>query len=577
MLTSIRAWTSARASGFASAIERRLGVVLVVLGFAMLAMAAAFLTLHPVEGTLVPDATAASLSSLFLVFVAIIGVPLAIWRSAVAKQQANASDRQAETAERRLKNELYEKGAQMLGSNVPSVRLGGIYSLKGLANENPEDYRDQVMELLCAFVRDPPDEKAETPSIAAEDWPNPAASTVPGTLRDDVQTAMNIIARRRDEPKAEYQWGEHRLMDLRGARLEWLEAVARDLTGAILHGANLGRAQLANASLRGAKMATGSMNYTRVDQADLSGAALSSLDMRNISAGDADFSGCRMNGVEMGRAHARDAKFSNSQISGSNFGEAMLQRAKLDRCHLTNTDFSGADFWRADLSGTKFGEATRVTKGAAGSTSEKLFCKLTQAQLDKALAHPANPPTFDPEMMDAETGEPLVWRGGCISEDQFSLIYVPQQIVKDGTAERRQGHYFEWQDMDVRFVPGIVERLTGRGVGRKLQRTREALESSQVTGCMRITFVGKKGSEVDSCGVTRWNDERRIWVLFVYEQGAEQGATATRPDSAPRFFEHNGPDSEAGWRRLMDAIDWSADPIVEKWPVRNESLPPPRR
>ena len=573
MRTGIRAWISARASEVTNTIERHLGFVLGVLVIAMLTMAVVFLTRHDTEGELVSEAATASLRNLFLVFVAIIGVPLAIWRSAVAKQQADASDRQAETAERRLKNELYEKGAQMLGNEIPSVRLGGIYSLKGLANQNPEDYRDQVMELLCAFVRDPPDDNAKTPRTGTEDWPNPGASTVRGTLRDDVQTAMNIIARRRDKPEVEYQSEEHWPLDLRGANLEWLEAVARDLAGAILHGANLNRARLANASLEGAKMATGGMKGADIHQADLSGAALSSLDMRNIRASSADFSRCRMNGVEMERAHALEAKFSNSQISGSNFAGALLHRAKLDHCHVTNTDFSSADFWRADLSGAKFGEATRVTTSDAGSTSEKLFCKLTQAQLDKALAHPAKPPLFHPETLDIETGQPLEWRGGCISEDQFSLIHVPQQIVKDGSAKRKQGHYFEWQDMDVRFVPGIVERLKGRELSRRARRATEALENSQATGCTRITFVGKTGSEVDSCGVTRWNDERRIWMLLAYEEGS----TATGPNSVPQFFEQNGPDSNAGSERLMNAIDWAADPIVERWAVRNERLPPPRR
>lgn len=176
-------------------------------------------------------------------------------------------------------------------------------------------------------------------------------------------------------------------------------------------------------------------------------------------------------------------------------------------------------------------------------------------------------------MLDTETGKPLVWRGGCISEDQFSLIHAPQQIVKDGAGERKQGHYFEWQDMDVRFVPGIMERLKGRQPSRKGRRASEALENSQHTGCMRITFVGKSTSEVDSCGVTRWNDESRIWMLFVYEESGR----ATRPDSAPRFFEHNGPDSKAGWERLLEAMDWAAEPVMETWPVRNERFPPARR
>ena len=71
--------------------------------------------------------------NLGLMVAALIGLPIAIWRSLVA-------ERQAETAQRRLLNERYQKSAEMLGSEVPSVRLGGIYDLTRLAREQPGDY-----------------------------------------------------------------------------------------------------------------------------------------------------------------------------------------------------------------------------------------------------------------------------------------------------------------------------------------------------------------------------------------------------------------------------------------------------
>ena len=53
----------------------------------------------------------------------LIALPLALWRGHVAEQQANA-------AQQSLRNERYQKGAEMLGSEVLSVRLGGIYGLQ---------------------------------------------------------------------------------------------------------------------------------------------------------------------------------------------------------------------------------------------------------------------------------------------------------------------------------------------------------------------------------------------------------------------------------------------------------------
>ena len=89
-----------------------------------------------------------TIRNLGLVIAAIVALPLAIWRSIVA-------ERRAKTAQRGLLNERYQKGAEMLDSQVLAVRLGGIYALARLAREHPGDYHTQIMSLLCAFVRPP--------------------------------------------------------------------------------------------------------------------------------------------------------------------------------------------------------------------------------------------------------------------------------------------------------------------------------------------------------------------------------------------------------------------------------------
>ena len=83
-----------------------------------------------------------------LVGAGLIALPLAFWRSIVA-------DRQAKTAQQSLLNERCQRGAEMLGNGVLSVRLGGIYALQRLAEERPEQYHLQIMRLFCAFARQP--------------------------------------------------------------------------------------------------------------------------------------------------------------------------------------------------------------------------------------------------------------------------------------------------------------------------------------------------------------------------------------------------------------------------------------
>ena len=58
----------------------------------------------------------------------------------------------------------------MLGSDLLSVRLGGIYGLCQLAQDYPKEFHLRVVNLLAAFVRHPPpNEPAATETAATEE------------------------------------------------------------------------------------------------------------------------------------------------------------------------------------------------------------------------------------------------------------------------------------------------------------------------------------------------------------------------------------------------------------------------
>ena len=121
-----------------------------------------------------------AIRNLVLVLAAIIGLPLAIWRSKVAEHQA-------ETAQRGLLNERYQKGAEMLGSDLSAVRIGGIYALARLAGEHPGDYHLQIMSLLCAFLHHHPAVEKENQNPAQ----NPEAE-----FREDCREIIQVIVAR---------------------------------------------------------------------------------------------------------------------------------------------------------------------------------------------------------------------------------------------------------------------------------------------------------------------------------------------------------------------------------------------
>ena len=266
-----------------------------------------------------------------------VALPLAIWRGLVADTQATASQRQADTAfqqaviaQRSLLSERYQRGAEMLGSKVLSVRQGGIYTLRRLIEKYGDTYHVEVMRLLCAFVRHPTkDNSIEFDSRTLKGRDEPARN-----LRADVEDAMQAIGSR-----------SHAGISLEhdeGFKLYLRDANLRDLQ---IQDAKLSNAWLTNANLSGAVL----------PRADLSGARLRR----------ADLSGAKLWGANLSKANLRDA-------------------------NLSGTDFCGADAQSRNYNAPVEG--------------------LTQAQLDRACADPHNLPNLD-GVVDAVTGEPLVWRG----------------------------------------------------------------------------------------------------------------------------------------------------------------------
>ena len=185
------------------------------------------------------ESNGSTIRNIGLVAAAIIALPLAIWRSIVA-------ERQAETAQRGLLNERYQKGADMLGSEKLTVRLGGIYALAWLAREYPGDYHTPIMSLFCVFVR-------------------PEAR-----VREDVRAVMTAVGMR-SSSQIETEKKEKYSLDLFGAHLEGFVLSSANLTRVRLGGANLSRANLLNTNLSGAVL----------DGANLSRAFLHGTDLRD--------------------------------------------------------------------------------------------------------------------------------------------------------------------------------------------------------------------------------------------------------------------------------------------------------
>ena len=280
----------------------------------------------------------AVLRNLALVAAALIGLPLAAWRSWVAHKQAD-------TAERGHNNERYQKGADMLGSNVMTTRMGGVYALERLAQEHPHEYHVQIMKLLCAFLRhqakDGGEEaKAESKKLwldldaTAHDPPGDGGILARKKLRLDLDAAAQAIGECR---RRLAKMGRLKHIEC-GFRLNLLDvnlsgANLRDanLSGANLSGANLFRADLRGANLSHARLYRANLTGTVFWDANLTGTVFWEANLSDATLSDATLSDAFLLGANLFRANLRDADLSRADLSDVNFHQVKyLSQVQLD-------------------------------------------------------------------------------------------------------------------------------------------------------------------------------------------------------------------------------------------------------
>ncbi len=108
---------------------------------------------------------------------AAVGLMLAFRRQHHQEIATDLTDRDA--TERRI-TELYTKAVEQLGNDKAPVRLGGLYALERLAQDNPA-HRQTIVNVICAYLRMP-----FTPTTPASK-PEPAA-TPEGLKEPDIET-----------------------------------------------------------------------------------------------------------------------------------------------------------------------------------------------------------------------------------------------------------------------------------------------------------------------------------------------------------------------------------------------------
>ena len=238
-----------------------------------------------------------------LVVGGVIAVILTLWRSMIAERQATAARSQSDTAQLSLLNERYQKGAEMLGNKVLATRLGGIYALRRLAEEYPQEYHVQIMRLFCAFVRHPTElEPDGKPSLDVKDTMGAIAFCSKKSAA--IETNFRINFERADLRGISWH-------DFEGVNLAEASFFSADLSASIFaSGVNLSKIFAMNANLSNAYLVKVKLCEAFLMSADLTGAQLNDADLsKAVLTGailtKADLRGVRgLTQVQLDSAHA---------------------------------------------------------------------------------------------------------------------------------------------------------------------------------------------------------------------------------------------------------------------------------
>ena len=109
----------------------------------------------------------------------------------------------------------------------------------------------------------------------------------------------------------------------------------------------------------------------------------------------------------------RETILSDTNLSGANLSRADLRDADFTYAEFGAADLSDALIRNANLSGARF-RRTAQAHASEPQVPGTHFAKLTQSQLDEAIADSFNPPIIDEGIVDYATGKQLVWRGAAI-------------------------------------------------------------------------------------------------------------------------------------------------------------------
>lgn len=222
--------------------------------------------------------------------------------------------------------ERFSKAIGYLESENPVTRLGGIYTLEGIARESPDEWHWQIMQILTTYIR------RESPWEENESEDRKPVSSAP---REDIQTILRVLGRRNRESETENQRLDLSGTDLRGYKLmsNYAHFERADFSKSYLGNANLSeghfqeavfnRACLTDANLVLANMQKAKFINANLENADISETDLSQANLTNANIKEALMTGTILENTLIEGASFEGAITEGLKIAGTNLSKAV--------------------------------------------------------------------------------------------------------------------------------------------------------------------------------------------------------------------------------------------------------------
>jgi hypothetical protein len=280
-------------------------------------------------------------------------------------------DREKATLEEtKAQNERFAKAIEHLGNDAIDIRLGGIFALEALMNENPERFASRVITQLCAYSsnkgiqlnnlwevsQQQVKEEKQKYEIDYEEWEeiaNDQEIHIYGHhdgMPDPPQKPKNVI---------ETLYHLLKKMETKAPSIppfSDIEEVVR-----IIHPTKEFSTHAKNVFWYGIDLGKGKifLNGCTLPEVDFSGisTALKDLPLSGLKLWKANLSSCDLTNTDLSKSELTETNLWDCTLDRTTFFEAIIRESSFADCYFLGADLSKANILYSNFSGADFSQS----------------------------------------------------------------------------------------------------------------------------------------------------------------------------------------------------------------------------